>query len=124
VDDKEDDEKKGGKEKEAFSLLRPGVMDSIQARVVEPVKVPKIVLPDGEDNVDSTSVVPLPVASEDDAELIVVPKRGTRARLLRGTKPSPSPAPLEDDNREEESINQNVIIIAFLLYRIELTSFL
>jgi hypothetical protein len=32
VDDQEDDKKMGGTEKEAFSLLRPGVMDKVRAR--------------------------------------------------------------------------------------------
>lgn len=113
--DKTDDEKKGGEEK-IFSLLRPGVMGEVRTREEEPVEVPEIVIPDGDiantkelvEMATSDPVAPLPVAAEDDAEINVAPKRGTRARLLRGTKPSPSPAPHGGDNTEEESVDQNI----------------
>ena len=110
VAEEEKGERKGGENKEVFSLLRPGVMDKGRARDEQSIEVPKIVLPDGEAISKSISIVPLPIAAEDDAELNVAPKRGARARLLRGRRPSPSPAPCGDDNTEEKSVDQNVTI--------------
>jgi hypothetical protein len=108
-----DDGERRGEEKEVFSLLRPGVMEEVRARDEQLLEVPKIVLEEPAEKATSTSVVPLPVAAEDDAEIDVAPKRGTRARLHRGKKPSPSPAPHGDDNTGEESVHQNVTIFAF-----------
>ena len=105
--DEEDGENKGS-EDEVFSLLRPVVVDKARLGDERPINVPKIALPDGEVIANSTLIVPLPVTAEDNEELNVAPKRGSRARLLRGTRPSPSPAPHGDDNPGQKLVDQNV----------------
>ena len=115
--DQEGGEEKEGAEREVFSLLRPGVMEEVRTREEVPIEVPEIVLPDDEDIVTAeeptekagpTSAVLLPVPGDDDGEELNVPKSGARARLLRRTKRSPSPAPYRD-----EAAGPNVTIIAF-----------
>ena len=130
--DREVDSDRSRDEREVFSLLRPGVLDEVMTRDEEPINVPDIVLPDAEDITPSeereeaapTSTVPLPVAAEDDNEIDVAPKRGSGARFLRATRPSPSPAPPEDggddDNLEDEPMDQSVsFVLSVFMIRIE-----
>jgi hypothetical protein len=124
--DREVDSDRSRDEREVFSLLRPGVLEEMMARDEKA----DILLPDVGDIAPSeepepeeatpTSAVPLPVAAEDDNEIdvTVAPKRGSRARLLRATRPSPSPAPPEDgdsdDNLEDEPIHHIVSFLCIL----------